>query len=384
MEVSGLLFSTMHLTAPVLAGLESLSYIRPSPVQARALPLARFGADLVVQAKAGTGKTLVYAVALLERLAPSAAGCQAVVIAPTREIAIQGARLVTDLAAGAPGLGGWVRVAVCVGGLSVDADARDAPRAAVVVGTPGRLSQLVRERGLDLQGARFLALDEADKLMDSALQADVNVVFAAMPERKQVLALSATYSPATKALLAAYMRSPREILIDESTPSLIGVRQCLARSASGSHADRLAVLDAALAAFPFQQCVVFCNGRGRGEAIAEYLVKKGWPAISISSQQSQPSRNQTMDSMRSYQARILVSTDLIARGVDLERVTLVVNMDLPRDLDTYLHRVGRTGRFGTRGVAITIVSNSDRELAFVKEIEAKFATHLEDVENELK
>lgn len=238
-----------------------------------------------------------------------------------------------------------------------------AATAQVVVGTPGRIFDMVchEPEPVLLPGSiRLLVLDEADKLLAPGLAPQLNGIFSQLPDRKQMLTFSATYPSELNTLVAAYMREPVHVRLNVDSVSLEGVTQFVEEVMDGSvgqvNEAKLKRLLRLLSRLSFRQCVVFCNLRTRATKLASALREAGYPTGVIMGGMQQLDRNSTMANFRSFKIRVLVSTDLTARGIDVERVNLVVNLDLPIDAATYLHRIGRTGRFGSRGVAVTFIS----------------------------
>lgn len=359
-----------------MRGLNLSGFTVPSPVQRAAIPLGRLGADLVVQAKSGTGKTVTFGAILCERVDRSSAYPQALVLAPTREVALQSRDALAKLARALdpPAL----RVACFLGGLPVADDrAALASGCQLCVGTPGRVRQLLEEGSMAPGGIRTLVIDEADALVGGAFEHDVLFCHSMLPERKQVMAFSATYPSRTLARIETMTRSPQRVaMCSQNTAALRAVRQhyLLVDVPGGecaSPSDVALAKESALrrrvfASVAFHQAVVFCRSAGRGEATARRLTDAGYPAVFTAGTLPQKKRMDAMDAMRGFRARVLVSTDLTARGVDLERVNLVTHLDVPRDASTYAHRVGRTGRFGTAGLSVTLVTTA--ELSRLREL----------------
>ena len=361
----------------VVRGLNLSGFTIPSPVQRAAIPLGRLGADLVVQAKSGTGKTVTFGAILCERVDRSSAYPQALVLAPTREVALQSRDALAKLARALdpPAL----RVACFLGGLPVADDrAALASGCQLCVGTPGRVRQLLEEGSMAPGGIRTLVIDEADALVGGAFEHDVLFCHSMLPERKQVMAFSATYPSRTLARIETMTRSPQRVaMCSQNTAALRAVRQHYLlvdvpggdRGASRTDvalAKESALKNRVFAAVAFHQAVVFCRSAGRGEALTRRLTAEGYPAVFTAGTLPQRKRMDAMDAMRGFRARVLVSTDLTARGVDLERVNLVTHLDVPRDASTYAHRVGRTGRFGTAGLSVTVVTRE--ELSRLREL----------------
>ncbi|XP_042873122.1 probable ATP-dependent RNA helicase DDX20 [Penaeus japonicus] len=353
-------FAGMYLSDHVLEGLKKSGFIKPSPIQLAAIPLGRCGLDLVVQAKSGTGKTCVFTVVALEMLSVTASTTQVLVIAPTREIAVQIAQVINAIGIGTPGL----RAYAFIGGIPLSQDKAKLSCCHIVVGTPGRLTQLVELGLLKLDNVRLLVLDEADQLLTGQFTKGVISLASALPLNKQILALSATYTDDVAKVAEELMRSPNHVRLGRDCPALLGVNQ-FTRLLPFHHQPhriqqtKMSELLSILSTVTFNQCLVFTNSQLRAESICNELRATGWPVAYLTGGQAQRDRLQALDALCSYKCRILISTDLSARGLDSEHVNLVINLDMPRDQATYLHRVGRAGRFGSRGGAITLATEGD-------------------------
>jgi ATP-dependent RNA helicase DDX20 len=378
-------------------GLANAGFRIPSPVQRAAIPLGRLGADLVVQAKSGTGKTVTFGAILLDRVDRTLPHPQALVISPTREVALQSHAVIQTLAASL--IDPPLRLHACLGGLPVAADRAALARGChAVVGTPGRVRQLLEEGALRPDGIRAFVIDEADALMGGSFEADVLFAHSMLPERKQVMAFSATYPDAMRRRLESLMRRPEVVSASaRGDTALRAVRQFYVdvdarpdpddgeKNTTGNAGDVTAAdggirtrdlpvdvmarkEEALLRVFgsvAFHQAVVFARRAAWGESLTRRLREAGYPALHLAGHLPQPRRMEVMRRVRAFEARVLVATDVAARGVDLERVNLVVHLDAPSDASTYAHRVGRTGRFGTAGLSVTIVTA--RELAGLRE-----------------
>eukprot|EP00048_Salpingoeca_helianthica_P003145 m.64343 g.64343 ORF g.64343 m.64343 type:complete len:541 (+) comp12516_c0_seq2:162-1784(+) len=352
-------FAALTLSEPVLRGLAEAGFVHPSPIQARAIPLGKCGLDVMAQAKAGTGKTLVFATVALEAVKIKERHPQVLVLAPTREIAFQIYEVFQSISkhVGA--------VTHCfIGGLSVANDVLKLDGCHIAVGTPGRLQELAEREHLDLRHVRLCVLDEADKLLSGSIAGQTRTLLAGLPRKRQLMAFSATYPEDTSEYIQTLMHQPAVVRLDAAAPALRGVRQFLAVVPDGPapvvYEAKLQVLLRLLASTEYHQCMVFTTVRSRTELLCDALCDAGWPAAAMSASQTQLQRIHTLDDLRLFRVRVLVSTDLTSRGVDLERVNLVVNFDLAPSPETHLHRVGRAGRFGSRGVCVTLCSTSEQ------------------------
>ncbi|XP_077489114.1 uncharacterized protein LOC144099570 isoform X2 [Amblyomma americanum] len=350
-------FDEFLLSQRVLSGLRKAGFIRPSPIQLRAIPLGLCGFDMVVQAKSGTGKTCVFSVLALQAVNTSRNAIQVLILAPTREIAVQSCDTVRCLGCDTPGL----EVYAFIGGVSVREDVRKLARCHVAVGTMGRLLQLVKQGKLCLDGVRLLVLDEADQLLGESFQEGLRELWARLPERFQTVATSATYPPkVARTLEHELLNKPVIVRLADGTPALLGVSQwyCVADRTDevAWFPRKLCALENILRRQPFSQCLVFLNSQARAQSLADRLSHAGFPAQLLSGAQDQEQRLKALVQLKAFRCRILVSTDLAARGIDAERVNLVVHFDVARDLETHLHRSGRAGRYGSAGQAVTLVT----------------------------
>ncbi|XP_076064201.1 uncharacterized protein LOC143038623 [Oratosquilla oratoria] len=353
-------FSQMYLSDHVFQGLQQARYIRPSPIQLRAIPIGRCGLDLLVQAKSGTGKTLVFTILALESVNTSSSACQVLIIAPTREIAVQITQVINEVGLCMAQL----RVHTFIGGMPLSLDVAKLQNCHIAVGTPGRVKQLVTLGHLKLDNIRLFVLDEADQLFNGQFLEIMEDFKEALPNSKQVVAASATFTEEVASTIKEIMRSPTEVRLGKDAPSLLGVDQFI-RLVPYHHQQhqiqkkKLEVLLKLLSSISFNQCLVFTNSQLRAESISSELEAHGWPVMYLAGSQPQKERLKALNSLCSYKCRILVSTDLSARGIDSEHVNLVINMDVARDAATYLHRVGRAGRFGSHGQAITLAAEGE-------------------------
>uniref|UniRef100_A0AAY4B9H9 RNA helicase n=1 Tax=Denticeps clupeoides TaxID=299321 RepID=A0AAY4B9H9_9TELE len=359
----GVEFGSLLLSQPVLEGLSSAGFQRPSPIQLKAIPLGRCGLDLIVQAKSGTGKTCVFATIALDSLIPENATTQVLVLAPTREIAVQIHSVIMAIGSAIEGL----ECHVFIGGTPVSQDKVRLKKCQIAVGSPGRIKQLIELGFLHTTSIRLFVLDEADKLLEEgSFQDQINWIFSSLPVNKQMLALSATYPESLARHLAHYMREPTFVRLNPTDPGLIGLKQYykLVHSHALPHKvfeEKVQNLLELFSKVPFNQALVFSNLHSRAQQLADILSSKGLPSVCISGGLSQEQRLDAMSKLKQYQCRVLISTDLTSRGIDAEKVNLVINLDVPHDWETYMHRIGRAGRFGTHGLAVTYCCHGEEE-----------------------
>lgn len=376
-------FEGLLLLPTVLEGLKRMGFVRPSPIQLEAIPVGRCGFDLIVQAKSGTGKTCVFSVIALESLNPSAHYPQVLVLAPTREIVMQIANVVRSMGQAMPSF----NCCTFIGGLPIAEDKRKVNDCQIAVGTPGRIKQLMSERMLKTDALRLFVLDEADKLLEENFQNDINWIYHKLPSSKQILAFSATYPEALAQLLATYMQSPTFIRLNAKNPALYGIKQFYEKTPfhplqSKAFENKVSHVSNLLASVPFGQCVIFSNYQMRAQGLCDRLTVLGWPATYICGKMTQIERLRAISKFKEFKCRVLVSTDLTARGIDMECVNLVVNLDVPYDVDTYLHRIGRAGRFGTYGIAVTFAAEGE-EMQFLRGLEKKGSLEMAKLPDQL-
>nr|XP_036861303.1 probable ATP-dependent RNA helicase DDX20 [Manis javanica] len=343
-------FESLLLSRPVLEGLRAAGFERPSPVQLKAIPLGRCGLDLIVQAKSGTGKTCVFSTIALDSLVLENLSTQILILAPTREIAVQIHSVITAIGIKMEGL----ECHVFIGGTPLSQDKTRLKKCHIAVGSPGRIKQLIELDYLNPGSIRLFILDEADKLLEEgSFQEQINWIYSSLPASKQMLAVSATYPEFLANALTKYMREPTFVRLNSSDPSLIGLKQYykVVNSYPLAHKifeEKVQHLQELFSRIPFNQALVFSNLHSRAQHLADVLSSKGFPAECISGNMNQSQRLDAIAKLKQFHCRVLISTDLTSRGIDAERVNLVVNLDVPLDWETYMHRIGRAGRFGKK------------------------------------
>ncbi|XP_064605221.1 uncharacterized protein LOC135470297 [Liolophura sinensis] len=367
-------FAGLLLSDTVLAGLSGSGFKKPSPIQLKAIPIGRCGLDLIVQAKSGTGKTVVFTTIALESLQLESNSTQVLVMAPTREIAVQIWEVMKSISSEMIG----IQCRMFIGGLPVNQDKQKLKHCHVAIGTPGRIKQLIENDMLKTESIRLFILDEADKLLEESFQEQINWIYSMLPDNKQMLALSATYPEYMAQQLTVYMRNPTFVRLNSEDPALLGIKQYFETAPFHPFPhtvfeNKVKVLVKILSSVSFHQCLVFSNLQARAQSLCDILNSKGWPSVCIAGCLEQEKRLQAMEKLKTFKCRVLISTDLTSRGIDAENVNLVVNLDLPHDHETYLHRIGRAGRFGSFGASIILISGAE-ERDRLKTVEAKCNT----------
>ena len=355
-QQDGQSFGDLGLAGPVLSAVASVGYEAPSPIQAATIPPLLAGRDVVGLAQTGTGKTAAFALPILSRLDLSQREPQALVLAPTRELAVQVAEAFERYAERIPG----VHVLPIYGGQGYGVQLSALRRGVhVVVGTPGRIMDHLDKGTLDLGRLRFLVLDEADEMLNMGFADDVETILADTPEDKQVALFSATMPKQIQRLSQKYLHDPVEIKVESRTKTAANIRQ---RYLLVSYPQKVDALTRILEVENFEGMIVFVRTKNESETLAEKLRARGFSATAINGDIAQPVRERTVNQLKKGELDILVATDVAARGLDVERISHVVNYDIPTDTESYVHRIGRTGRAGRSGDAISFVTPRERYL----------------------
>lgn len=353
-EAPAVTFADLDLPAPLRAAVTELGFTTPTAIQAEAIPALLSGRDITGVAQTGTGKTAAFGLPLLAAVDPARREVQAVVLAPTRELAMQVAEALESFASHLPGL----EVVPVYGGAPYLPQQRALKGGAqVVVGTPGRVIDHLDRGSLVLDAVRFLVLDEADEMLRMGFAEDVDRIASAAPTERQVALFSATMPQAIRRVAAQHLTNPVEITVSRQSSTVTSVKQTYAvvpfRHKAGALARVLAVTDADAA-------IVFVRTRSAAEDVAVSLVERGVAAAYISGDVAQSDREKIVERVRSGAINVLVATDVAARGLDIDRIGLVVNFDVPGEPEAYVHRIGRTGRAGRTGEALTFVTPNEQ------------------------
>ncbi len=349
-------FRQLNLIEPLIEALDRSGYSVPTPIQAATIPLLLEGRDVLGQAQTGTGKTAAFALPMLQRIDLNQKHPQVLVLAPTRELAIQVAQAFERYAVGLPRL----RVAAVYGGQDYQIQFRQLDRGAhVIVGTPGRVMDHMRRGSLKLDKLCGLVLDEADEMLRMGFAEDVEWVLSQAPAERQTALFSATMPPPIRRIAQKHLTNPAEVTIRQQTATADTVRQ---RFVLAAPHQKQAALSRILEAEAIDGVIVFVKTRMTSEPLAEYLSSCGHRAAAIHGDIAQKQRERIIDGLRAGKLDVLVATDVAARGLDVQRVSHVINYDLPFDSEAYVHRIGRTGRAGRSGEAILFVHPRERRM----------------------
>merc|ERR1711933_561297 len=340
---------------------------------------AILGTDILCQAKSGMGKTAVFVLACLQQIDAKEKAVKVLVVCHTRELAYQ----IKHEADRFSKFFQDVKTGVVYGGMPIAKDREMLTDACphVLIGTPGRVLGLVREKDLKLDKLTHFVLDECDKCLDKIdMRQDVQKIFVETPKKKQVMMFSATMTADTRSLCKKFMQDPHEIRVDEESKlTLHGLLQYYVKLDEKEKNRKLSDL---LDALEFNQVVIFVKSVQRAVALDKLLVECNFPSIAIHSSLGQEDRIARYKQFKEFQKRIMVSTDLFGRGIDIERVNIVINYDMPAESDSYLHRVGRAGRFGTKGLAITFVS-SEEDTTILNQVQERFEVDIQELPEQI-
>ncbi len=352
--MSKLSFRDLQISHKTLKSIERLGFKNPTEVQEKAIPVVLSGKDLIAQAQTGTGKTAAFGIPIVEKVNPKARKVQALVLVPTRELAIQVTKEIKDL-----GREKRIFALAIYGGKSIkhQIDFLKKGKDVVVVGTPGRVKDLIERRVLDLSNVEIFVLDEADRMLEMGFIEDIEFIFSKTPQKKQTLMFSATMPPAIKRLAEEFLNPDYEtIRIKPEEVTVDRIKQIVYRVDQNKQLEKLTE---SLKEYRDTKTIVFTETKKGADQLANELKKRGFNADAIHGDFSQAKREKVLRNFRRNQLQILVATDVAARGLDIKGVDLVMNYSLPKDVESYIHRIGRTGRAGKEGTAISIMVPSE-------------------------
>ncbi|XP_014668271.1 PREDICTED: putative ATP-dependent RNA helicase me31b [Priapulus caudatus] len=366
-------FEDFCLKRPLLMGIFEKGWECPSPIQEASIPIALTGRDILARAKNGTGKTGAYAIPVLERVDPTFDKIQAMVIVPTRELALQTSQICIELSAH---LG--IKVMVTTGGTSLKDDImRLYEKVHVIIATPGRILDLICKNVAKMVDCNILVLDEADKLLSQDFKNMLDQIIDHLPHNRQILLFSATFPVTVESFMRKHLHNPYEVnLMDELT--LKGVTQYYAFV---QERQKVHCLNTLFSKLQINQSIIFCNSSQRVELLAKKITELGYSCYYIHAKMAQPHRNKVFHDFRAGMCRNLVCTDLFTRGIDIQAVNVVINFDFPKMAETYLHRIGRSGRYGHLGISINLITYEDRFC--LHKIENELGTEIKPIPKEI-
>ncbi|CCE65665.1 hypothetical protein TPHA_0M00900 [Tetrapisispora phaffii CBS 4417] len=371
-------FEAMDLKDDLLKGVYLYGFEAPSAIQSRAITQIISGTDVIAQAQSGTGKTATFTIGMLQVIDLKRKDLQALILSPTRELATQINQVVTNL-------GDYMNVQsyAMTGGKTMKDDLKKMNKSGcqVVSGTPGRVLDMIKRQLISTRNVQMLILDEADELLGEHLgfKQQIYEIFAKLPSACQVVVVSATMSKDIIEVTKKFMSDPTKILVKRDEISLEGIKQFYVNvSKEDWKFDTLCDLYDSLT---ITQCVIFCNTKKKVDWLSQKLTRSNFSVIAMHGDMKQEDRDKVMNDFRTGTSRVLISTDVWARGIDVQQVSLVINYDLPENMENYIHRIGRSGRFGRKGVSINFVTDEDSSKQ--KEIERHYKIKIKPVPADL-
>jgi translation initiation factor 4A len=365
-------FDSLGLKDYIQRGIYSYGFEKPSSIQARAIPLIMEGHDVVAQSQSGTGKTATFVISILEKIDPTVRDCQALIMAPTRELALQIEKVTKSLSKYME-----IEVMACIGGTSVrDDNSRLRKGVHIVIGTPGRVYDMIWHRKtLSTTELRVVCLDEADEMLSKGFCEQIELIFNELPQEAQVLLMSATLSPEILDITKRFMDNPKQILLKNDELTLEGIKQFYINVIKDQW--KLDTLCDLYSTFTITQCIIYCSRKKIVDWLSDTMMKRDFTVSCLHSDMNHQERQEILQEFRTGQSRVLITTDVLSRGIDIQQVSLVINYDLPTNKETYIHRIGRSGRYGRKGVAINFVTEQDARM--LKDIESYYQTQIDEM-----
>lgn len=372
-ETKGTDFEDFCLKRELLMGIFEKGWEKPSPIQEESLPISLSGRDIVARAKNGTGKTGAYIIPILEQIDPAKEGIQGLILVPTRELALQTSQIAIELAKHLK-----IKVMVTTGGTNLKDDIlRLYEKVDLIIATPGRILDLMEKKVAVMDNCKVLCVDEADKLLSQDFQGMMDKLLSYLPLKRQILLYSATFPVTVGTFTSKYMENAHTInLMEELT--LKGITQFYAYV---KEKQKVHCLNTLFTKLQISQSIIFCNSTQRVELLAKKITELGFSCFYIHSRMLQAHRNRVFHDFRAGLCRNLVCTDLFTRGIDIQAVNVVINFDFPKMSETYLHRIGRSGRFGHLGIAINLLTFEDR--LSLNKIETELGTEINPIPKEV-
>lgn len=368
-------FESMNLKPELLKGIYNYGFEAPSAIQSRAIMQIIRGRDTIAQAQSGTGKTATFSIGILSLIDTKSKDCQALVLSPTRELAQQIENVIEHL-------GDYmnVRSHACIGGTQVGEDVKKLQQGQhIISGTPGRVLDMIKRRNIMPRHVKMLVLDEADELLTKGFKEQIYEIYKTLPAGAQVVVVSATLTPEVLEMTNKFTTDPVKILVKRHDVTLKGIKQYYIQCEKEDWKfDTLCDLYDNLT---ITQAVIFCNTKAKVNWLAGQMRKSNFTVAAMHGDMKQEDRDSIMKEFRSGSTRVLISTDVWARGIDVQQVSLVINYDLPLDKENYVHRIGRSGRFGRKGTAINLLTSQDKDE--LKLLQHYYSTKIREVPADL-
>ena len=357
----------------LLRGIHSIGFENPSPIQKKAILPMNTGRDIIAQAQSGTGKTGCFSIGTLMRLDVEQNTTQVIILSPTHELTHQTKMVIDKIGSYMNGL----KTKSLIGGVSIDNDVKylknNKPH--IVLGCPGRINDMLKRRRIDTDSLKLLVIDEADELLSNDFKNQIYNIFQYIPDNIQVALFSATLPKDLINITNKFMRNPIEILVKSEQLTLDGIKQYYI--ALDSDNDKYSTLKDLYNMLTINQCIIYCNSVSRVQELYEAMDNEKFPVCRIHSKMSKEERKKNYEDFKLGTQRVLISSNVTARGVDIQQVSVVINFDIPNDVYTYLHRIGRSGRWGRKGTGINFVTK--RDLTKMKNIEQYYSTEIQEM-----
>ena len=364
-------FDKMDLKESILRGIYGYGFENPSVIQSKAIVPIIKGGDIIAQAQSGTGKTATFSIGVLQQIDESIPNCQALIMAPTRELSNQIHRVITSIS-------DYMNITchISIGGKSIGEDVKALRNSChIIVGTPGRIYDLLERGILQSECIKSVVLDEADEMLSIGFKEQIRMIFECMRPSCQIILFSATMKQEMITLTETFLRSPTRIFVKRDEITLEGIKQYYVNVEREDW--KITTLFDLYEQININQAIIFCNTRKTVEWLSEQMNEKGFGVVPFHSELDQYQREDVMRKFRLGTARVLISTDILGRGIDVQQVSMVFNYDLPVKIDNYIHRIGRSGRFGRKGVAINFITNDS--ISIMQEIQNYYSTQINEL-----
>jgi translation initiation factor 4A len=365
-------WNELNIHENILRGIFSMGFENPSPIQKRAIRPILEKYDVIAQAQSGTGKTGAFTVATLGNIDVSKTEIQAIILAPTRELATQINRVIGNIST----FMDKINIKLLIGGTPMDKDINDIEKKPhIIVGTPGRVHDMMRRKKINTKTIKMLILDEADEMLSSGFKEQIYNIFHYLENDVQVGLFSATLPLEIQEITEKFMRNPKKILVKKENVTLEGITQYYVALDDDAH--KFATLKDIFELISVSQCIIYCNSIKRVNDLTEALSKDNFPVCCIHSGMERDDRERAYKDFLNGKSRVLISSNLTARGIDVQQVSTVINFDIPKDIHVYIHRIGRSGRWGRKGMGINFITRRDVKL--IKDIESYYETEIKEM-----
>jgi len=364
-------FDDLGIKENILRGVYSYGFEKPSAIQQKSIPEMIKGIDIISQAQSGTGKTGAFVIGLLNQIDPTIKKTECLILLPTHELVNQVYEVVSEISK-------YMEIDILrlIGGTNISECIRDlSKKPKVLIGTPGRVLDMINRRNIIIDDLKILVFDEADEILSYGFKETIYDIVKTIPKKCQICLFSATLPDDILELTDKFMNNPKRILVKNEELTLEGIQQFYVTVKDNNW--KYDIITDLYDVINVSQCIIYINSKNKINEIYEKLLKDNFPVSYISGERSSEERKKIMEDFRSGQIRILLSTDLLSRGIDIQQLSLVINYDLPREKETYIHRIGRSGRYGRKGVAINLIN--DKEIDDLKHIEEFYNSKINEM-----